>query len=249
MIVLADAPGTHPTFSLGGCGALCTFNYDSLISSALAIAITLAVAFYVRSRLESQVPNRFQAIFELFYNFVRGMVSEIVHKEVVFVVPLAMTIGLYILVANWLDVFPLDLIPNLHPANEDLNQTAAMALLVIFLVQGYSLRVLGAKGYLRRYTKPFEMALPIRIAYIPLNILEEVVKPVTLSLRLFGNLFAGAVMIFLILLLLPWFVAAPVLVVWKLFDVVFIGAIQALIFLILTIVYFGQAREGLEEHH
>jgi len=248
VIFLAEAPGTHPTISFG-CGPLCTFNYDSLISSALAIVITLAVGFYVRSRLQSRIPSRFQAIFEFFYDFVRGMVNEMVHKEALFVVPLAMTIGFYILIANWLDIFPLDLIPNMHPANEDLNQTAAMAVIVITLVQWYSLRVLGLRGYLRRYTKPFEMAIPIRIAYIPLNILEEVVKPVTLSLRLFGNIFAGAVMIFLILLLLPWFVAAPTLVVWKLFDVVFIGAIQALIFLILTVVYFGQAREGLEEHH
>jgi F-type H+-transporting ATPase subunit a len=248
MRIVLEAPGTHPTFTLG-CGQWCTFNYDSLISSGLAIAITLAMGFYVRSRLQSRVPSRFQAIFELFYDFVRGLVREIVDNEALFVVPLAMTIGFYILVANWLDIFPLDLIPNLHPANEDLNQTAAMGLLVIVVVQWYSVRVQGLKGYFRRFTKPFEMNLGIRIAYIPLNILEEVVKPVTLSLRLFGNIFAGAVMIYLILLLLPWYASTPLLVAWKLFDVVFIGAIQALIFLILTVVYFGAAREGLEEHH
>ncbi|HLQ61323.1 MAG TPA: F0F1 ATP synthase subunit A [Candidatus Acidoferrales bacterium] len=249
MTVLLEAPGTHPTLSLG-CGTFCTFNADGLISTGIAIVLTLAMGFYVRSRLESGVPNRFQAVFELFYDFVRGLVRENVHESATFVVPLAMTIGFYILVANWAGIVPLDLIPNVHPANEDLNQTAAMALVVIVVVQWYSLRVQGLRGYLRRFTKPFELPLPVRIfPYIPLNILEEVVKPVTLSLRLFGNLFAGGVMIFLILLLLPWPAAIPTLVVWKLFDVLFIGAIQALIFTLLTVVYFGQAREGLAEHH
>ncbi len=246
-VLLGETPGIHPTVSLG-CGTWCTFNLDSLISTAIAVVLTLAMGFFVVSRLESRVPNRFQAVFELFYDFVRGMVRENVEAGATFIIPLAMTIGFYILVANWADIVPLDLIPNVHPANEDVNQTAAMALTVIAVVQWYGLRVLGLRGYLRRYTKPFELPLIARIVYIPLNILEDVTKPITLSLRLFGNLFAGGVMIFLILLLLPWPVASPLLVIWKLFDVLFIGAIQALIFLILTIVYFGQAREGLEHH-
>jgi F-type H+-transporting ATPase subunit a len=248
MSLLLEVPGTHPTASLG-CGNWCTFNIDGLISTAVAMAITLAVGFYARSRLQSRVPNRFQLVFELFYDFVRGLVKENVHERATFIVPLAMTIGFYILVANWVDIFPLDLIPNVHPANEDINQTAAMALIVIVVVQWYSFREQGWWGYFRRFSKPFELPLPARVAYIPLNVLEEIVKPVTLSLRLFGNLFAGGVMIFLILLLLPPPAAVPALVVWKLFDVLFIGAIQALIFLLLTVVYFGQAREGLEEHH
>jgi F-type H+-transporting ATPase subunit a len=127
-------------------------------------------------------------------------------------------------------------------------------------VQWYSIRVLGFGGYLRRFTKPFELPLPARIAYIPLNILEELVKPVTLSLRLFGNIFAGAVMITLIasigLLYLPAVQNVPTIVVgsvllavWKAFDVLFIGFIQAFIFMLLTVIYFGMGREGLEHGH
>ena len=81
-------------------------------------------------------------------------------------------------------------------------------------------------------------------------------KPVTLSLRLFGNIFAGGVMVYLITLLLgaipllgPFVIGPSALIVWKLFDVFFIGSIQAFIFMLLTVIYFGQAREGLEEHH
>ena len=135
-----------------------------------------------------------------------------------------------------------------------------MGLLVIVVVQWYSLSVLGLRGYLRRFTKPFELPLAARIGYIPLNILEELVKPITLSLRLFGNIFAGAVMITLIasigLFYLPAVQNVPTIIVgsvllaiWKAFDVLFIGFIQAFIFMLLTVIYFGMGREGLEHEH
>ncbi|HEV2476976.1 MAG TPA: F0F1 ATP synthase subunit A, partial [Candidatus Dormibacteraeota bacterium] len=167
----------------------------------------------------------------------------------------------YILIANWLELLPLAIFPVLHGANADLNQTLAMALIVIAVVQWYSVRVLGWRGYFRRFTKPFEMPLAFRIAFMPFNILEEIVKPVTLSLRLFGNIFAGAVMIALIAgfgtLALPGIgtlggtiLGTILLAIWKAFDVIFIGFIQAFIFMLLTVIYFGAAREGLEhEHH
>jgi F-type H+-transporting ATPase subunit a len=119
------------------------------------------------------------------------------------------------------------------------------------------------RGYLRRFTKPFELPVFARAVFLPLNVLEEVVKPVTLSLRLLGNIFAGGVMIGLLAAMIgfgldqlshgPAGGATVVLagignVVWKLFDM-FIGLLQALIFALLTIFYFGMAREGLEEHH
>jgi F-type H+-transporting ATPase subunit a len=187
---------------------------------------------------------------------VRGLVRDSTAQDRNFIVPLAMSIGLYILIANWLDFFPLGIIGGLHPANSDLNQTLAMALVVIVVVQVYSLRVLGAGGYFRRFTKPLDGSIVLRTLFTPLNIIEEIVKPVTLSLRLFGNIFAGGVMIYLITLLLgaipllgPFVIGPFALVVWKLFDVFFIGSIQAFIFMLLTVIYFGQAREGLEEHH
>src|SRR4029077_3873954 len=73
-----------------------------------------------------------------------------------------------------------------------------MGVTVFLLSQAYSLRVLGVKGFFRKFTKPFEMNLAVRIVFIPLNLIEDLVKPVTLSLRLFGNIFAGVVMVFLL---------------------------------------------------
>jgi len=250
------APGSHPTFDLG-CGSLCNVNYDSLLSSAIAIAVTLAVGFVIAARLRGGRPGRLQTLFEFALDYIRGMVRSSVHEDATFIVPIAMTIGFYILVANYLDFLPLGIFPNIHPANEDLNQTLAMSLVVILVVQAYSIRVLGFGGYLRRFTRPFDLPVWARVLFIPLNIVEEVVKPITLAARLFFNIFAGGVMVFLITLLLghlaspfgPVFLAPLVLAAWKLFDVLFIGAIQAFIFMLLTIIYFGMAREGLEEHH
>jgi F-type H+-transporting ATPase subunit a len=253
------AVGSHPTIDLG-CGTLCTFNYDSVISSFIAIIATLAVAFWIRSKLKEGEPSKVQAIFEFGYDQLRSLVRTNVSDDALFIIPLAMTLFLYILVANWIEIFPLAVFPVLHGANADLNQTLAMALIVIGVVQWYSIRVLGLGGYLKRFTKPFELPLPVRVVFTPLNILEETVKPLTLSLRLFGNIFAGAVMIALIAglgtLQLPavgtvggTILGALALAVWKAFDVIFIGFVQAFIFMLLTVIYFGQAREGLEHQH
>ena len=259
-MIHTDINVTHPTVSLG-CGSWwCTFNYDSLISSALAVLVTLVVAFWIRSQLRPGEPGKVQAIYEWGYDLLRGLIKDNVSEDAVFIIPIAMTLFLYILVGNWLEILPLGFFPILHGANADLNQTLALGLIVISVVQWYSVRVLGWRGYLRRFTKPFELPLPARIVFIPLNILEEAVKPVTLSLRLFGNIFAGGVMIVLIASA-GWhleflgpvphtIISTIVLGVWKAFDVIFIGFIQAFIFMLLTVIYFGAAREGLEhEHH
>jgi F-type H+-transporting ATPase subunit a len=260
VIYAEAAPGTHPTIDFG-CGVLCTFNYDSVISSAIAIVVTVLIAFWVRSKLKDGAPGKVQAIFEWGYDQLRSLIRTNVSDDALFIIPLALTLFLYILIANWIEIFPLALFPILHGANADLNQTLAMGLIVILVVQWYSIRVLGIRGYLKRFTKPFELPLVARVVFIPLNILEEAVKPVTLALRLFGNIFAGAVMIGLIASLaglqLPFVgtfgstvLGSVVLIVWKSFDVIFIGFIQAFIFMLLTVIYFGAAREGLEhEHH
>ena len=259
-MIHADAsPGTHPTINLG-CGALCTFNYDSVISTAVALLATLAIAFWVRSKLNDGAPGRVQAVFEWGYDSLRSLIKVNVDEGALFVIPLAMTLFLYILIANWIEIFPLGLFPVLHGANADLNQTLAMGLIVILVVQWYSFSVLGVRGYFRRFTKPFELPLAARIVFIPFNVLEELVKPATLALRLFGNIFAGSIMVGLIagfgLLQLPGVgtvggaaLGTLLLVVWKAFDVLFIGFIQAFIFMLLTVIYFGAAREGLDHNH
>ena len=259
--MLLAAPGAHPLTPVCGDQYVnlivlkfyyCAFTIDTLVSSGVAIALTLAIAFYIASRLRPGVPGKLQMLLEFFVGYVRSTVLASVSEDATFIIPIAATIGMYILIANWIDFLPIGFTPLLKPANSDLNQTLAMAIVVILIVQGYSVRVLGIRGYLRRFTKPFEMNIGMRIALIPLNVIEEIVKPISLSLRLFGNIYAGLVMVYLITLVpqayawtLP--VSAAALALWKAFDVFFVGTIQAFIFMLLTIIYFQMAREGLEE--
>lgn len=256
---IVPPPGTHPIIVVCGQKFFCTFNYDTLISSGIAIVVTLAVGLGVARRLSSGKPGKLQMILELLLSYIRDLIKQMIGDDAMFVTPIAATIFLFILFANWLDFFPLT--APVEPAAADINLTIAMSLSVIVIVQWYSIHVLGFRGYLRRFTKPFELPLWARIAFTPLNIIEEIAKPISLALRLFGNIFGGIVMVFLLTLGYVAFAGSSVfqtattpiwvilLVGWKLFDVFLIGTIQAFIFMLLTIIYFGMAREGLEEEH
>lgn len=254
MIGTDAPPVNHPTIDLG-CGSFCLVNYDSIISSAIAILATIVLAIVIARSLRPDRPGRLQALAEWVFSYVRRTAAENA-PDAPYLVPLAATLGFYILVANYLDFFPITLLPNVHPANTDINQTAAMAAVVFIVVNAYAIRIRGLGGYLHHLTRPFELPIWARVLFTPLNIIEELVKPVTLAFRLFGNLLAGLLMIFVITLLLgqipyvgSWLAGPIAVAIWKLFDVLFIGLIQAFIFMLLTIVYFGLAREGLDEKH
>jgi len=122
------------------------------------------------------------------------------------------------------------------------NLTYALAAIVIIGVHINSVREKGARGYFSYYAHGPKIL-------IPLTVIEEIVKPFTLALRLFGNIFAGGIMLAIIGLIPIWGAWAPTLV-WKLFDM-FIGVIQALIFTLLTLIYFSEAVGSEDEaaHH
>ena len=253
--LLEPPPVSHETVNVCGNGQWwCTFSTDSVLSSAIAIALTLIVVGLIAYRSTNGVPGWLQLGLETLFSFVRGRQVEI-DKDATIIVNIGMTIFLYILIANWIAFLPLP--GGIHPANSDLNQTLAMGILVFILTQWYSFKVLGVRGYLYRMTRPFDAPLYVRIPFVFLNIIEDLAKPLTLSLRLFGNIFGGLIMLWVLTSLLPGaaifgstvpanVVSVIFTVVWKLFDVGLIGAIQALIFMLLTIIYFEQAREGAD---
>ena len=107
-----------------------------------------------------------------------------------------------------------------------------MALTVFFLVHYNSVKARGCKGYFKHYAQPYA-------ALTPINIIEEITKPITLTFRLFGNIFSGVLMVSVIVDADPALPSWIGLVVWKPFDELFIGAIQAFIFALLTIMYLG----------
>ena len=256
ILLAAGPPGTHQLYPVCGNGGesidaivtrfyYCAVSLDTLVSSGLAVSITLAICFVAAGRLDPERPGTLQMLLEFVVGSARDITIRTVAPNAVFIVPIAVTVALYIMVANWVAFLPLPG-PLLMPANADLNQTLALAIVVLLVVEWYSLRTLGLRGFLYRYTRPFQMPLWMRIPFVGLNVLEEIQKPITLSLRLFGNVFAGTLMVYL-LTQLPLAISWVPLVVWKSFDVFFVGTVQALIFMLLTIIYFSQARESPDE--
>ena len=247
-------PGEHPEGHLFGM----TFNLDTIWVTVIAGAIVVALGFWARAQLtkdtEDHVPTKLQLVWETVVNEVNTQVEGNLGKVNPFVVPLAVALFFFILIANWIEVIPTELNANVHllpSPTADTNLTYAMALIVIIGVWGFGIRQKGLRGYLKHFMEPYPYLLP-------LNVLEELVKPITLALRLFGNIFAGGIMIALIgglVSLAPGNIpiggvlAGVLNVVWKLFDTLFLGGLQAFIFALLTVLYFGMAGAGHDEEH
>lgn len=220
--------GTHPRWSFLGL----TVNGDTVAATAIAGAVLIGLGLYMRSQITADgVPGKLQLGFEGLVGYVEDLVETAMGvKAAPFVVPLATTLFSFILISNWLEIIPTQ--DRLISPTSDINLTAALALFVLAWVHVTGIRKKGLGGY----TKSF-LGAPRWL--IPFRAIEEVAKPLSLALRLFGNLFAGGLMIALIGLLPSTVLWLPT-VVWKLFDM-FIGVIQALIFALLTIVYFSFA--------
>jgi F-type H+-transporting ATPase subunit a len=231
--------GHHVTRHIGGW----TFNIDTIWATLIAGGIVLILGFWARAKLTKpevdHVPSKIQLIWEAVVGQVNTQVEDNLGKVHPFVAPLAISLFFFILIANWLELVPSQLnedSPHLLAApTADTNLTYALAATTIISVWTYGIRQKGVKGYFKHFLEPFPILLP-------LNILEELVKPITLALRLFGNIFAGGIMLALIGLIPLYGLWAPNLL-WKLFDM-FIGGIQAFIFALLTVLYFAMAGAG-----
>ena len=236
--------GEHTTRTLGGL----TFNLDTIISTLVAAGAVLLLGFLARRALtkdpDDHVPTKLQILWETVVTQVNTQVEDNLGKVHPFVAPLAISLFFFILFANWLEILPTELNHDTHllPApTADTNLTYALALVTIVSVWAYGIRQKGLKGYLKHFFEPFPVMFP-------LNLLEELIKPVTLALRLFGNIFAGGIMLALITLMPAYVLWAPNLL-WKGFDAA-IGVIQAFIFALLTVLYFAMAGAGHgDEHH
>lgn len=225
---------THKFFGI-------TFDVDILGSTILAGVILLGLGFYLRKKATNKVPGKLQLLFEVVIEAVQNQVSSSIGPEGASVVPLAITLFFFILIANWIEIIPTGIHPEYLPApTGNVNLTYALAFFVIILVHIASVRKLGIKGYTQHYFKPASLPIIGRLAMFPVNLIEEIAKPFTLALRLFGNLFAGGLMVLLIATLFMPVIVVPVDILWKLFDM-FIGLIQAFIFALLTILYFEMA--------
>lgn len=215
------------------------FNLDTIWTTFVACGIVLGMGFYLRAKATAGVPGKLQMVWEGVVGTVSDQVETALGPKYKRVVPLAVAIFFLVLVADWLEILPgLYHNTDYSPApTADVNLTYALGITVFVMFTAASIRAKGLFGYIKHFfRKP--------VAMFPLHIIEEIAKPLTLALRLFGNLFSGGIMIALLISFIPKFYAFSIIFtpIWKLFDM-FIGVIQAFIFALLTILYFQFATE------
>jgi F-type H+-transporting ATPase subunit a len=237
--------GVHPHLSLFGL----TVDSDVLMSTGLALIIIIFMGWRLRKSVTDGVPGKFQLMWEiLVVDVVGDLATSAVGEKGKKFVPLGVTVFVFVLVCNWIGFLPTAMHPGqsgeIFPApTSDVNLPLALALFVIVWVHIESVRARRLSGYLKHYGKPYA-------ALTPINLIEEITKPITLTLRLFGNLFSGGLMIVVVAALAAKAIG-PFEILWKPFDLA-IGLIQAYIFMLLTIIYFGLAMshdEEVEEKH
>jgi len=237
------------------------FNFtNSYLLSLIVVAIFISLAFWLRSHL-AMLPGKLQSVFELLFDEILKMMDTILgsRRESEKYFPLVATIFLFVLLSNWLGLLPGSgsmglsheiihegeyrsvLIPFLRAPSADLNFTIALAIIAVF-----SINLLGALaiGWRQHAGKYFNFSNPIYTFVGFLELISEFVKIVSFSFRLFGNVFAGEVLLIIIGFLGPYFLPLPFL-----FLEVFVGFIQAFIFAMLTMVFIGMSVSHHEEAH
>ncbi|WP_329741827.1 F0F1 ATP synthase subunit A [Dyella sp. A6] len=238
-----------------------SINVDS-ITVSLVLGVIFCLWFWLKARkATSGVPSRGQAFVEIVLEFVDGQVKDVFHGDRRVIGPLALTVFVWVFLMNFMDLLPVDLIPliaekcglgHFRPVpTADINTTFAMSITVFLLMIFYSFKAKGFGGYMHEmFTAPFGKNPLLWIPNFALNLVELVSKPVSLAMRLFGNMYAGELVFILIAGL---FSAGGVALyslglvgytIWGLFHILIIS-IQAFIFMVLTVVYISMA----QEHH
>ena len=227
-----------------------TFNGDTIMATGITALIVIALAFVLRAKVTSTgVPGGVQLFWEALTIQMRNQIESAIGMKVApFVLPLAIAIFVFILISNWLAVLPLQYggsdgaAAELYkPPASDINFVLALALFVFVCYHAAGFWRRGPIGHPVKVIKGHVALLA------PINIVEELAKPISLALRLFGNIFAGGILVALIAMF-PWYIQWAPNAIWKTFDL-FVGLIQAFIFSLLTILYFSQSMELDDEHH
>jgi F-type H+-transporting ATPase subunit a len=245
-------------------------HWDSLVVSFILGAIISIWLYSFARKASAGVPSKGQAFVELIVEFVDGQVKDVFHGDRKFLAPLALTIFMWVFFMNAMDLLPLDLpgwvigkVAGAEVAHHtywrmvpsaDVNTTFAMSIVVFFLIIFYSIKVKGGLGFTKElFTAPFHadgtvMKIALALPNLFLNLVEYLSKPVSLAMRLFGNMYAGELVFMLIAGLMgSWLTFVPGVFInagWAIFHILIIG-LQAFIFMVLTVVYISMAHE----HH
>jgi F-type H+-transporting ATPase subunit a len=229
-----------------------SINLDSIVVSVLLGILFIGMLFLVARNATSDVPGKLQCFVEMLVEFVDGTVRDVFSGKSALIAPLAITIFGWVFLMNLMDLIPVDFLPHIATLlglphlrvvpSADVNVTMSMSLGVFILILFYSFKIKGPVGFVKELTlQPFN-----HWAFIPINLILEGVtllsKPVSLGLRLFGNMYAGELIFILIAGLLPWWSQWVLSVPWAIFHILII-TLQAFIFMVLTVVYLSQASE------
>jgi F-type H+-transporting ATPase subunit a len=279
----AESPGvyiTHHITFLTNHGAHGLVDFSVLNVDTVFFSILLAVVFGglfvgVARRATSGVPGKLQCFIEIIVGFVDAQVKDAFAGASPLIAPLAITILCWVFLFNLMDIIPIDLLPSAAQSvglghlrivpSTDLNVVFGLSLPVFFLIIFYNIKMKGLGGFIGSLTlHPFSSKnWIIQALFVPINFVMELpsflARPVSLALRLYGNMYAGE-MVFALLALLTlsgvaaathsltgwvWVLMQVLLgVLWTCFDI-FVAGLQAFIFMMLTIVYLSQA----SEHH
>lgn len=258
---------TNGSVSIGD-GWFWVLNVDTLAWSIGLGLLFLWIFKRAATRATTGVPGKWQCFIEMVVEFVDQNVKDTFHGKSRLIAPLALTIFVWVFLMNLMDLIPVDFLPTLAALingeswdvissgqshtymkivpTTDLNLTLALGLGVFALIIFYSIRVKGLMGFIKELTlHPFSSKnVVVQTLFIPVNLLLEsvtlIAKPVSLALRLFGNLYAGE-LIFILIAALGLF-QLPLHFVWAVFHILVI-VLQAFIFMMLTIVYLSMASQ------
>ncbi len=237
------------TWKLGPSNGFWVLNIDTLIVSTALGILFLAFFYSIARKVQAGVPSKTQNLLESAVESIDGLVKESFHTENKLIGPLAITIFVWVFLMNFMDLVPVDLLPKLFSfvgfhhfksvPTADPTLTFALSLSVFAITIYYNFKFKGKYLFTEIFSKPFGWYLfPINFIF---RILEEVVKPMSLSLRLFGNMFAGE-MVFILIAVFPWWIQWVPGWLWSVFHILVIS-IQAFIFMMLTVVYLSLAAE------
>ena len=255
--------GHHLTFFAKplGEGGFWTLHLDTLIVSILLGFVGLGFLWWVVTGATSGVPTKRQAFVEILFDFIDDQVKGIFHGDRhKFVAPLALTVFVWVILMNSMDFLPVDWVAMLTGAlgashgfrivpTADVNTTFALALSVWMLMIGFAIAVKGVGGFIHElFCAPFgsnPLMWPLNFLF---NIVEYVSKPLSHSLRLFGNMYAGEIIFLLLWLMAAVGVVGSIAAIvlglgWAIFHILIV-ALQAYIFMMLTIVYIQMSHEG-----
>jgi F-type H+-transporting ATPase subunit a len=247
----------HPVKAEGG---FWTVNVDTMLTTVIVGALAFGFLYWVTRKVTSGVPSRTQAAIELLFDFIDDQVKGVYNGPSPVVAPIALTTFVLVLFLNAMDFLPVDIVSSgLHAIGfehfrfvptADVNTTFALALSVFGMMIFYSIKVKGLGGWIHElFSAPFgsnPLLWPFNLLF---NAVEYVSKPLSHSLRLFGNMYAGEIIFLLIAMLasaaIGWTPVAVLFnVAWAIFHILIVG-LQAYIFMMLTVVYIAMAHE----HH